>query len=346
LTQVLGPIQHIFSSGDYPQLLVGLESPDDAAVWKVDDEHAVVITTDFFTPVVDDPYDYGQIAAANALSDLYAMGAKPLLALNIAAVPPKLPNEFVREIFRGGAEMVHQAGAVIAGGHTIQDEEPKYGLVAVGMVHPDRLMTKAMARPGDIIVVTKPLGLGVTTTALRAGKAAEEDVREAVRWMSILNDKAADLAIEHGARAATDVTGFSLLGHGYEVVEASNVGMRIYLSSVPFLRNAYRYARGGFFPGGSADNLLYYEKFVHFDETVDEYAKMMLFDAQTSGGLLLMIPSEKWEDFSQRSSELDVPVWPIGTVEEGDSIHVVGGISERSLPRGTQNIPVWFFDTL
>jgi len=294
---------------------------------------------------VDDPYDYGQIAAANALSDLYAMGAKPILALNIAAMPPKLPNEFIREIFRGGAEKVLQAGAVIAGGHTIQDEEPKYGLVAVGIVHPDRMMTKAMARPGDIIVITKPLGMGVTTTALRAEKAAEEDVREAIAWMSILNDQAAQLALEFGARAATDVTGFSLLGHGYEISEASGVKLKIALSSVPFLRNAYQYARGGFFPGGSANNLLFYEKQVQFDDVVDEYAKMMLFDAQTSGGLLLMIPANRWDAFSGRSSEMGVPAWPIGKVEQGCGIQVVGGISTISIPEGTKERQVWFFPT-
>ena len=294
---------------------------------------------------MDDPYDYGQIAAANALSDLYAMGAKPILALNIAAMPPKLPNEFIREIFRGGAEKVLQAGAVIAGGHTIQDEEPKYGLVAVGIVHPDHMMTKAMARPGDIIVITKPLGMGVTTTALRAEKAAEEDITEAIAWMSILNDQAAQLALEFGARAATDVTGFSLLGHGYEISEASGVKLRIALSSVPFLRNAYHYARGGFFPGGSANNLLFYEKQVQFDDVVDEYAKMMLFDAQTSGGLLLMIPASKWDAFSDRSSEMGVPAWPIGKVEQGCGIQVVDGISNMSIPEGTKERQVWFFPT-
>jgi selenide,water dikinase len=323
--------------------LVGLDSPDDAAVWKIDEEHAVAVTTDFLTPVVDDPYDYGQIAAANALSDLYAMGAKPVLALNIAAVPPKLPDEFVREIFRGGAEKVLEAGAVIAGGHTIQDEEPKYGLVAVGLVHPDHMMTKALACPGDILVLTKPLGLGVTTTALRAQKAAEEDITEAIEWMSVLNHQAARLALDFGVRAATDVTGFSLLGHGYEISEASGVKLAISLSSVPFLRNAYHYGRGGFFPGGSANNLLFYEKFVHFDDAVDEYAKMMLFDAQTSGGLLIMIPPDKWKDFSNRSSELDIPAWPIGRVEVGHGVQVLNGYSEHSIPYKTQKRQVWFF---
>jgi selenide,water dikinase len=316
---------------------------DDAAVWKIDDDRAVVITTDFFTPVVDEPYDYGQIAAANALSDLYAMGAKPLLALNVAAMPQKLPIELISEIFRGGAEKVFQAGAVVAGGHTIQDDEPKYGLVAVGMVHPDNMMTKAGAKTGDIVVLTKPLGTGVTTTALRAGVADEEDVQEAVSWMSSLNDKAARLAVDQGIRAATDITGFSLLGHSYEVAEASGVGMKIYLYSVPFLRNAYKYAKGGFIPGGSANNQLYYEKYIQFDASVDDYAKIMLFDAQTSGGLLLMISPEKWETFSHRSSELNISVWPIGKVEEGDQLHVVTELCDISIPKATLERQVWFF---
>jgi len=339
----LGPIQKIFIAGDYPQLLVGLDSPDDAAVWKINDDLAIVVTTDFFTPVVDDPYDFGQIAAANALSDLYAMGAKPILALNIAAMPPKLPKELITEIFRGGAEKVYQAGAVIAGGHTIQDEEPKYGLVAVGIVHPEKMMTKTMAHPGEVIVITKPMGMGVTTTALRAGKASEEDVREAIEWMSILNDKAAQLAVECGVRAATDVTGFSLLGHGYEVSEASGVKLRFFLKSIPFLTKAYHYARGGFFPGGSANNLLYYDKHVQFDPSIDEYAKMMLFDAQTSGGLLLMVPPDQWDVFSQKSSALNIPAWPIGRVEEGHGIQVVDKSSDVSIPLGTQGKLHWFF---
>lgn len=323
--------------------MVGLDSPDDAAVWKLDNDRAMVITTDFFTPVVDEPYDYGQIAAANALSDLYAMGADPVLALNIAAMPPDLPAEMIAEIIRGGAEKVREAGAVIAGGHTIQDKEPKYGLVAVGMVHPDQMMTKVMAKPGDVLVLTKPLGCGVTTTALRAGKAAQEDVDEAVRWMSALNDNAAKLAIEFGVRAATDVTGFSLLGHGYEVAEASKVGMMMYFHSIPFFRNAYHYARGGFFPGGSANNRLYYEKFVRFDSSIDDYAQMMLFDAQTSGGLLLMLPAEKWDAFSTRAVEMEIQVWPIGKVIEGNDIHVVSSFIEFSIPESSQAKEVWFF---
>jgi selenide,water dikinase len=320
-----------------------LDSPDDAAIWKLDDERGLAITTDFFTPVVDEPYDYGQIAAANALSDLYAMGAEPILALNIAAMPPNLPLEIIAEIIRGGAEKVREAGAVVAGGHTIQDDEPKYGLVAVGIVNLDKMMTKAMAKPGDVIVLTKPLGGGVITTALRAGKAAKEDVDQVVKWMSSLNRLAADLASEFDLEAATDVTGFSLLGHGYEIVEASGVGMVIHLRSVPFYKHAYQYAKGGFFPGGSANNRLYYEQFVHFDPSIDDYARMMLFDAQTSGGLLLMVPGEKWESFKARATELKQPVWPLGEVVEGEDIQVVDSTFRISGSDDQESNEVWFF---
>jgi selenide,water dikinase len=345
LEQVLLPIQDLFSHADIPQLLVGLEIPDDAAVWKLDEEQAVVVTTDFFTPVVDDAYDYGQIAAANALSDLYAMGAKPIFALNVAAIPPDLPKEIVTDIFRGGAEKVRQAGAVIAGGHTIQDKEPKYGLVAVGLVKPDQMMTKSKARPGDILVLTKPLGTGVTTTALRAGKAAIEDIREAVHWMSRLNDEASRLAIEFAVCAATDVTGFSLLGHGYEICEASGVRLSIHLASVPFFKNAYRYARGGFFPGGSANNSLYFGSKVEFEVSIDEYARLMLFDAQTSGGLLLFLDAGKWDAFSDRASEMQIAAWPIGEVKVGEGIEVNAGPFQWPAPHYTQAEDVWFFST-
>ncbi len=337
------PLKEIFPAEDYPSLLVGLTSPDDAAVWMLGDQQAIVVTTDFFTPVVDDPFDYGQIAAANALSDLYAMGAKPLLALNIAAFPPDLPVGIVQEIIRGGAMKVREAGAVIAGGHTIQDKEPKYGLVAVGMVSLDELMTKAKAKPGELLVLTKPLGTGLVTTALRAGQAAEEDVREAVRWMSGLNNIAAHLAREFHVRAATDVTGFSLLGHGSELAEASGVRLRLHLPSIPFLQNAYHYARKGFFPGGSANNRMYYGPKVSFDASIDEYAQMMLFDAQTSGGLLLTLPPEKWERFSKHADHDHVHAWPIGEVEEGEGVRVVNEHFLLEATSMTEAAPVWFF---
>jgi selenide,water dikinase len=320
-----------------------LESPDDAAIWKVDDERALAITTDFFTPVVDDPFKYGQIAAANALSDLYAMGAKPILALNVTAMPANLPIEIITEIIRGGAEKVRESGAVVAGGHTIQDEEPKYGLVAVGWVELDHMMTKAAAMPDDVVVLTKPIGTGVTTTALRAGEADVEDVEQVVSWMSQLNAQATELAREFELGSATDVTGFSLLGHAYEVCDASNAGMLMYLHSIPFFQNAYQYATRGFFPGGSANNRLFYEQFVRFENTIDDYAQMMLFDAQTSGGLLLMVPQEKWSEFYQQAEATNLPIWPIGKVVVGEGIQVIDGEFEITGSRSQKDDGIWFF---
>jgi len=289
----------------------------------LDEERNLVVTTDFFTPVVDDAYTYGAVAAANALSDLYAMGATPLLALNIAAVPANLPTEIVSEIFRGGAEKVKEAGAVIAGGHTIQDDEPKFGLVAVGMCAHDALMTKAGARPGDVLVLTKPLGTGVITTALRQERAEAEHVREAVDWMMRLNAAASRLARAAGVKAATDITGFSLLGHGMELAEASGVGLRIHLASVPRMSGARRYAQEGFYPGGSASNQAHFGPRVDFEDSIDTFDRMLLFDAQTSGGLLLAVPEGELPGLVAEAARQEVPVWPIGVVERGSGIGVV-----------------------
>lgn len=323
-------------------MIVGLESPDDAAVWDLHGDHALVVTTDFFTPVVDDPYHYGQIAAANALSDLYAMGATPLFTLNIAAMPTDLPIEMIEAIVRGGAEKVRQAGAVIAGGHSVQDKEPKYGLVAVGLVEKSQMMTKAMAKPGDLLVITKPLGTGVTTTALRSGAAAEGDVDEVINWMSILNQKASSLAIEFEVKAATDVTGFGLLGHAVEVSEASQVGLTFHLASIPFMGNALNYGKNGHFPGGSADNRRYFGPKVDFEREIDDIAQWLLFDAQTSGGLLLAVPQSKWEDFALRASVVGVPAWPIGLVEQGSLVTVKAGPLEDIFVHGPVGYNVSF----
>jgi selenide,water dikinase len=319
----LRPVKDIFDPGSYPDLLVGLTDPDDAAVWRLDDERALVVTTDFFTPVVDDPYDYGAIAAANALSDVYAMGGQPFLALNVAALPPDLPAELLGEILRGGAEKARQAGVVIAGGHTVQDKEPKYGLIVVGFVQPQRMITKGGARPGDVLVLSKPLGFGVTTTALKRDQAEAADVAEVVDWMKRLNKTASELAVEAGVRGGTDVTGYSLLGHGWEMAEASQVGLRFLLDQIPFTSAARRYAQAWTFPGGTADNRLYYQQHVRFAAGIDEATQMLLFDAQTSGGLLLSVHPEKLEGMLARAAEVDQPLWVVGEVVEGDDIEVI-----------------------
>ncbi len=319
---MLRPLQDAFQAQDYPDLLVGLGEPDDAAVWRLDDQRALVATTDFFTPIVDDPYAYGAIAAANALSDLYAMGATPFLALNVANMPPDLPTEILQEIFRGGADKVREAGAVIGGGHTVQDKEPKYGLVALGLVRQDQLMTKSGARPGDVLWLTKPLGTGVTTTALKRGEASDDDVADAVRWMTQLNRDAARAAVAAGVRGATDVTGYSLLGHAVEMADASSVRLTFHLPSIPFLRGARRYGDRGCFPGGSADNQLYFRDRVHLAGAVDETTRWLLFDAQTSGGLLLAVPRAALSEFIRQCDGLGVAAWPVGAIEAGAGAEV------------------------
>ena len=320
---MLRPLEHIFKSSDYPDLLVGMDVPDDAAVWRLDDERALVLTTDFFTPVVDDPYDYGAIAAANALSDVYAMGGQPFLALNMAALPPNLPPELTSEIIRGGAEKALEAGVVVAGGHTIQDKEPKFGLVVVGFVHPQKILSKGGARAGDRLLLTKPLGFGVTTTAHKREQVEEHHLKEAVAWMTRLNRLGGQLAAEFGLRGGTDVTGYSLLGHGYEMASASGVRFRLNFAGIPFVSGARQYAEAWTFPGGAADNNLYFGKYVHFNPALDEASQMLLFDPQTSGGLLLAVPAEKLPALRQRAEALGQPVWEIGAVVEGDGIEVV-----------------------
>jgi len=301
---------------------VGLRDPDDAAVWRLDEERAIVVTTDFFTPVVDNAYDYGSIAAANSLSDVYAMGGQPFLALNVAALPENLPNEISIEIIRGGAEKAREAGVVIAGGHTVKDQEPKYGLVVIGFVDPRKMLIKGGLKIGDVLVLTKPLGFGVTTTALKQQKAAERDVLEAVNWMKQLNKTASRLAVEFGLRGGTDITGYSLLGHGLEMAKASGVALKFNLAKIPFLSGLRKYAEQGIFPGGAFDNKKHFEPNVKFADSIDEPSQMLLFDPQTSGGLLLGVPHEKLDSFLTQAAELNQPAWAVGEVQTGSGIFV------------------------
>jgi selenide,water dikinase len=302
--------------------LVGLREPDDAAVWRLDEERALVVTTDFFTPVVDDAYDYGSIAAANSLSDVYAMGGQPFLALNVAALPDNLPHEISSEIIRGGAEKAREAGVVIAGGHTVKDKEPKYGLVVIGFVDPRKMLSKAGLKVGDSLVLTKPLGFGVTTTALKQQKADEQDVLEAVNWMKQLNKTTSQLANEFGLRGGTDITGYSLLGHGMEMAEASGVALKFDFANIPFLSGVRKYAEQGIFPGGAFDNKKHFEAKEEFADSIDEPDHMLLFDPQTSGGLLLGVPPEKLNLFLARAGELNQPAWNIGKVRSGSGIFI------------------------
>jgi selenide,water dikinase len=291
-------------------------------VWRLSEEQALVATLDFFTPVVDNPYDYGAIAAANSLSDIYAMGARPFLALNVAALPPDLPAEIAGEIVRGGAEKAREAGVVIAGGHTVQDKEPKYGLIALGFAHPEHMLTKSGAQPGDLLVLSKPLGTGTITTALKRELADPTDVSEAVGWMKRLNDNSSQLALQHRVRAATDISGFSLLGHGWELAAASGVGLRFEFGKIPFLRGAFRYAQEFIFPGGSSDNRMYFGEHVDFDSGMDEPWQMLLFDAQTSGGLLMAVPSDQIDSMQREAARLGQNLWVVGEVVRGNRLEV------------------------
>jgi selenide, water dikinase len=302
--------------------LVGLSSPDDAAVWRLSDEQAIVVTTDFFTPVVDTPYEYGAIAAANSLSDVYAMGGKPFLALNIAALPDNLPVEVSSEILRGGAEKAREAGVVVAGGHTVKDKEPKYGLVAIGFVHPQKIISKNGLKAGDLLILTKPLGGGVTTTALKQEKADEKHITEAVEWMSRLNKSASELAVDFGVRGGTDVTGFGLLGHAMEMADASGVSLYFDFAKLPFLSGARGYAEKGIFPGGAFDNKNHFEPSVTFAEYLEEPAQMLTFDPQTSGGLLFGLSREKLSAFEEGARKRNQPYWLVGEAREGRGIEV------------------------
>jgi selenide,water dikinase len=288
----------------------------------LDSDRAIVVTTDFFTPVVDDAYDYGSIAAANSLSDVYAMGGQPFLALNIAAFPDNLPNEISSEIIRGGAEKAREAGVVIAGGHTVKDKEPKYGLVVIGFVDPRKMLSKSGLRIGDALVLTKPLGFGVTTTALKEQKADVEDIVEVVDWMKRLNRSAGQLALEFDLRGGTDVTGYSLLGHGVEMAKASGAALNLDFKNIPLVAGARKYAEKGTFPGGAFDNKKHFESQVKFATSLDEANQMLLFDPQTSGGLLLGVPEQQLNDFMSRAQEMGQSAWVIGNVDAGTGIEV------------------------
>ena len=315
-------MRDIFNPSDYPDLLVGLSAPDDAAVWRLDEARALVVTTDFFTPIVDDAYSYGAIAAANSLSDVYAMGGKPFLALNVAAFPEDLPMSVTAEIVRGGAEKAREAGVVIAGGHTVKDREPKYGLVVIGFVDPRQMLTKAGLKDGDALVLTKPLGFGLTTTALKRDQADPSDVDEAVDWMSRLNRTASELALEFHLAAGTDVTGYGLMGHALEMADASGLGLQIAYEKVPLLKGALKYATLKAFAGGLLDNETYFGPRVEFAAGLDDVARMVLFDPQTSGGLLLGVPADKSDAFAKRAGELQQDIWTIGHARAGRGIRV------------------------
>ena len=271
-------------------VLVGTE--DDAGVYQITDDIAMVQTVDFFTPIVDDPYDFGAIAAANALSDIYAMGARPLTALNLVAFPKDGPLEVLGEIMRGGAEKAQEAGVSIIGGHSIDDKEPKYGMAVTGLVHPKKMALKSGARPGDALVLTKPLGIGIISSAIKAGRAPQAMIEAATASMKSLNKAASEAMVEAGVIGATDITGFGLLGHLHEMLHTSCVSARLVLSRIPVIEGVRELAKTGV-PGGSRANLQYVNDKVTWKEGMSEEEKLVLADAQTSGGLLIAIAPDK-----------------------------------------------------
>ena len=287
----LGELLKNIPQSQHPDLLVGINTADDAGVFRLTDDIALIQTVDFFTPVVDDPYLYGQIAAANSLSDVYAMGGRPITALNIVGFHPKiLPMEVLEEILTGGFDKTTEAGVVIVGGHTIMDEELKYGLSVTGVIHPKKIVTNAGAQPGDRLVLTKPLGTGIISTALKSGKDLGELADQANQVMTSLNRIASEVMQEIGVHACTDITGFGLMGHSFEMAAASKVGMKFWASKVPFFKEIIRLITEGFVPGGTHNNRTYLEDKVQIHHSISAEKATVLFDAQTSGGLLISVP--------------------------------------------------------
>jgi selenide,water dikinase len=278
-----------------PNVLVGTETGDDAAIYRIDDRVALVLTNDFFAPIVDDPFDYGQIAAANALSDIYAVGGTPITALNIAAFPRDLGPNVIAKILEGGQAKAEEAGILIIGGHTVDDKEPKYGLAAVGIVTPGQQITNANSQPGDVLILTKAIGSGFITTAGKFGTAPDESIAAAVKSMATLN-KGAGLAMQEvGVNAATDVTGFGLLGHLAQMMKASGTSATVNWSAIPFLPGALDLAHAGSTSGGTHRNMESLENRVLYGEGISEFEFMVLADAQTSGGMLISVPEERSE---------------------------------------------------
>jgi selenide, water dikinase len=311
LAQVLRPLT--FHAAP-PELLVGLHAVDDAAVYRVNDQQAIISTADFFPPVVDDPYAFGAIAAANALSDVYAMGGQVLMAINLVAWPDNVDYAILSEILRGGADVVAEAGAVVAGGHSVTDKEPKYGLAVTGMVHPGHILTKGGAQPGDILILSKPLGTGLITTAHKREQVDESDLAEAIASMMQLNRRASQVLQQVGVHAVTDITGFGLLGHAWEMASQSLAGMRFEYDALPLLPNARHYAESGHITGGANRNAAYLLPHVRLNERLGEVDREILWDPQTSGGLFAAIKPALWSEIAALAPE--VMFWRVGEVTE------------------------------
>lgn len=303
-------------------LLVGIETSDDAAIYKVTDDIALIQTVDFFTPIVDDPYMFGQIAAANSLSDVYAMGGEPKIALNIVGFPNCLDPSVLGEILAGGADKVKEAGAVLVGGHSVQDDEPKYGLCVSGFVHPDKIFKNYGCKPGDVLILTKQIGNGIVNTAIKAEMASERAIKEVTVAMASLNKKAKEVVENHQVNACTDITGFGLLGHCVEMAVASDVTFELHVKDIAYFEDAISYAKMGLVPAGAYKNRGYSGHQVDMTQVEEHYIDL-LYDPQTSGGLLISVAPEEVDDIMREFEEknMDTKVSIIGkVVEKGDKL--------------------------
>ncbi len=305
-------------------VIVGLDGSDDAGVYKINDEEAVILTMDFFTPVVDEPYEFGQVAAANALSDIYAMGGRPVTALNVVCFPECLPIDILIDILKGGGDKVKEAGAVIIGGHTVEDDEPKYGLSVMGRVHPDKVITNGGARPGDALILTKPLGLGIINTGIKAGLVEEDTIKRVVEIMSYLNKDACDAMLKMGVKGCTDITGFGLLGHGMEMAKASGVTLEIKSDSLPIIKESVDLAKMGIIPAGAYKNKEFVEEQVRFKNAINKEIEDILYDPQTSGGLLIAVEeksSKKLLKLLKENNKTEFAL--IGKVKEKEDYSII-----------------------
>jgi selenide,water dikinase len=299
--------------------LCGINGSEDAGVYKLNDSTALIFTLDFFTPIVDSPYHFGKIAAANSLSDIYAMGGKPLIALNILCIPSNISPVAVEEILKGGLEKVKEAGAFLLGGHSIQDKEPKYGLAVVGASKPEDIKRNNSAKEGDLLYLTKPLGVGILTTALKRKKLKEDDLKEVIEGMEKLNNISAELALKFNADALTDVTGFGLIGHLSEMLR-EDLGVSIFFSKIPFYENSLKFAKEYVFPGGAYSNQKYYENILKAEGNFEDEKVLALFSPETSGGLLVAISEEKKDIFEEEAKKKNQDVFLIGKFFKGKGI--------------------------
>jgi selenide,water dikinase len=300
-------------------VLVGAANADDAGVYRISDEFAMVLTADFFTPIVDDPYWFGAIAAANALSDVYAMGARPLVALNLAALPSGVDFfEINRRIMQGGIDKMTEAGVSVIGGHTVKDKEPKFGYAVLGSIHPAKIYDNTKARPGDALILTKPIGTGVISTGLKQGRCSAATAEAFTKSMATLNKRAAELMLEAGVSTATDITGFGLIGHLSEVLTASKQSARLHAARVPFFEEAVKITELGMVPGGTRANQKSYEPFVEWASGVSAVERVLMNDAQTSGGLLIFVPKERKDRLVAALEKENITAAHIGDVFDGE----------------------------